>query len=384
MRTKNRLNTAILCLASSLLCASCGNEELAGGNGTDSQAERFTIETRADGESGTTYRIMAYSTAFVYQGTGTYYDAGGTELVPYDPSSEGIKDTDCALRDLSGTYNVVCVSPVQTFNDDGSFNMTIDTDNFTDYFYATSAQTLSLGSNEIYAIGTLEDRHAKIAFNFYKVKDGDSTIDFEITEEEINIIGAGAEGETVKYYPCTRQVVGTENPITIELTADENKTADATTGNTLFYSASAICIPAAIYAPSDGVADRLGASGSGIKETDYLYLSFTMEQNGRTIPVRLPLTSSSYDEYHELLPHYAYTYNIIVSAQYITLTLNVYNPDTTGGSEWEDGGENSSNIDGDYTTDITLGTWKIAGDGTDGWSLIEIDNQAINGTSTTD
>ncbi|MDO4164763.1 MAG: hypothetical protein Q4D56_10335, partial [Bacteroides sp.] len=357
-----------------ILSASCSHEATEAID-TAGTTERFSVDSRAT--ANTTYRIMAYSTGssnaqYKLATTGTYYlkNATDTELTACSLDDEGgtpIDDPTMGLNGTYGTYYLVFVSPGVKNNDDGSFNV-VPTRNS---FYATDPESETLGEYEVHTMsGSLLDRRAKVGFNFYKLN-SESVQAFEINDLEI--IGSGADGETVKLYPGTKQVIASEDGLGLTLTEATDKTTTNDAGNYLYYSTpeeNQVYVAAAIYGIRDEVATALGATyTNNIQESDYLYMSCTMTQGEReNISIRMALTST----YPELLPQHTYIFNITVSSNYIDATIDVYDESS---NEWQNGGSNDTSIAIPKET-IDIGTWEIVGTGND-WKAIEIDRQVI-------
>ena len=120
------------------------------------------------------------------------------------------------------------------------------------------------------------------------------------------------------------------------------------------------------------MAETLKTTVTGnLRESDYLYMTCTMKQGSRdNIAIRMPLTAR--EEMRELLPQHIYLFRVVVSSNYIRLEVDVFDK---SGNDWEDGGSDGGTIGTpDYT--VTLGTWRIVGEGDD-WELIPIEDQII-------
>lgn len=369
---------ATCCLLAGLASlASCTKEESAAGN-ADGAPIRIGIDTRA-GEvtEGTTYRIMTYytdenSNRFKFVKTGTYYlkNATDEELTACrlkDDGSDPTDDSDAGLNGADGNFLLVFVSPGVINNDDGSFSFVPTRD----AFRASTPESKTIGGYGLITMSNkLLDRRARIGINFYK-SNSESVEEFTISD--LRLSGAGADGETVRLFPATRQAeVSKDATIAITLTREDG-TVTNEEGNPLYYSTAEsdrIHVASAIYAPKDEAAEILGTRYTDhIRESGYLYMTCSLSQGERRdIPIRMSLTS----RIPELLPQHIYQFNITVSSNYISAEVYVY--DQTG-NEWQEGGNGGGTIETpEYS--VRLGTWRIVGKGDD-WETVEIPDQTI-------
>ncbi len=344
------------------------------------ETTRFGIDTRAEADAvtpGTTYRIMAYSTGnFQFVKTGTYWlkelppEGDVAELTPCLLNDEGdhIGDTDKGELDgLASTYNMVFVSPGVRNNDDGSFSICLETDRFV---ASEIPEAKNLGAyGRVTMNHPMKEYRALIGLNFYKLA-SDAVDRFEITD--LRIGGAGNADEKVKLFPASRQVVASsDGVIPVTLTDESAGNIADSKGNPLLFStkeADMAAVVPAVYAPRSVVAEIIKtASPNSLPESDYLVLKCTLRQGGRQgIPVELPLTA----EMPQIMPQNKYMYHIVVSSNYISLSVTVYDDSL---NNWEAGGSDDCIIG---APDTVLGTWKIVGTGDD-WELQPLPEQII-------
>ena len=384
MRT-TRLSNAICCLLAGILYVSC-SKELPGPAGNEYNGTAcFGIDTRAtDATAGTTYRIMAYgadknASLYKFQRTGTYYlktlevpEGEEVELTACSLSDDGTNPQDNETSGLNGSYGnfyLVFVSPGVKHNEDGSFSFAPTKGKF----LASFPEQKSLGGYGRHVMkNPLQDQRAKVGFKFYKWNNV-SVEDFTI--DELGLTGAGADGESVKLYPASRQVIaGKEAGMDITLDRKENEQEKNEAGDILRYTTNDenfVFIASAIYAPLDEVAEQLGVTyyKDHLVESDYLYMTCKLSQGSRkNIPIRMPLTG----KFPELEPQHTYVFNITVKSSYLSATVDVFSQDN---NDWQEGGNESGTISNpDYT--VKLGTWEIVGTDDD-WQLVKIEEQTI-------
>lgn len=397
MTMKRLLRHTLLVTAACLAC-SCSREEAE----TPAQGPvSFGIDTRATGDGvaeGTTYRIMAYDPlTLALEKTGTYWleslpaEGGVAELTPCALDDEG-KPTGGAPEDnFSGTtktLSLVFVSPGVKNNDDGSFDVHLDILNSEDkcrFVASEFPESKQLGLyGRITMTHPMKECRARIGFEFYKSKDSD-VADFQI--DNLRISGAGGDKEVVRFFPGKRQVrvtgagEGTENSLDIVLVPDGSRT-DAN-GNPLCYATpedSRASIVSAIYAPPAVTAEVLEkASGTKVQQQSlengtYLLMRCKLKQEGRDpVAVELPLTAG---EWPEILPQRNYVYRVVVSSNYITLSVDIFGDDT---NDWEPGitGGGDDTVGGPADR-IQIGTWEIVQDQNgNGWELEKLEDQII-------
>lgn len=376
MRMIKRLHL-VGCLLIGFLHVSCTQELSEPAGKEDNGTVDFGIDTRAnDVAVGTTFRIMVYSAnldedPYRFKQTGTYYLKNKTDdaLTACTVDADGTNPRDnenAGVNGANGSSFVVFVSPGVKSEEDGSFSFNPATQEL----HASSAEQKALGIYGLHKMNSkIRDRRAKIRFNFYKNEA--STEDFTI--KNLKLIGNGDGSENVNLFPASRQVVASEDGRKIRI--EDKKSEDTTNkeGNQLYYSSEEVYVASAIYAPLDEVAKRLDLSMNKqhLQESSYLRMVCDLSQGERKeMPVRMALTAG---EISELEPQSTYVFNITISSTYITATLDVYNES----NNWEDGGNEGGTISKpDYT--VTLGTWKVVGNGND-WELVEIDNPNIGG-----
>ncbi|MDR2131470.1 MAG: hypothetical protein LBP56_09985 [Odoribacteraceae bacterium] len=390
MKQMNKSRITPLLMAAALLF-SCAEEE---GSREATTPARFSIDTRA--EAGTAYRIAAYNNStnagvnqYGLVKSGTYYfaaagdkaltnckvDVNGERIAGEpDPVTE-------SLNGLSGSHFLVCVSPGLPHKIDGDKN-----DGFActpslaaKPFLVANQGARLLGGYGILSMSNLVDYRSRVGFRFYRKKDVPDEPNVQsFTVEQVQLVGAGADGEAVTLYPATRQVVATSTPRAVTMTAtpvtdppavdpDGNPQCYFTASENLLYIASAK------YAPKEVVRGSLGNTPSiHLKESGYLYMACTLNQGGRVINIRLPLTNTRYD----LLPLTTYYFNITVMSNYITATMSIINGSTTSG--WREHGDEEENIiDGSPDIDfVPIGTWQVVGED-DTWKEVDL-GQAID------
>jgi hypothetical protein len=342
------------------LLFSCAGEE---GSREAMAMPLFSVDTRAG--AGTTYRVSAYSTEansnrYGLVGNATLYlkNAGDKSLTPCTLSDAGawVDDTpDVTTATLNGYndyYYLTCVSP-GIAPVDGGFPCTPSTVKF---LVATRGWT-RLGGYGALVIGELVDYRSRVGFRFYK-KNDPTVESFTIKDNTVQLVGAGADGEAVKLYPVTRQVVASAAPRSLALTATpvtDPPVVDGA-GNPEYYNTAEgdlLYIASAMYAPGEVLrVEQLGNTPSvNLKESGYLYMLCTLVQGGREIPIRLPLTNTLYD----LRPLNTYYFNITVMSNYINVTVDVHDGTSLA---WETGGDDPV-VPGDPTTTIPLGAWQL-------------------------
>lgn len=390
MRTKKTLRT-VCSLAVILALASCSKEQEGGGTDVPESrtAIRFSTEALAEGAAGagTTYRIITYSgdantVKYQLRYTGTYYlkNANDKELTDCKVDDNGtyIEDDETAgMNGASGNLLLVAVSPGVKHETNGSFRF-IPT---TSAFKSTFPKNKSLGGYGRVKVDALKDCRATVAFKFYKNRNAQFN-DLQITDLQLS--GAGAYGEAVTLYPASRQVAVSDESIDFELKDVRNGGEQDSDGNPLYYTATRatnavqeqerVYVAAAIYAPLTETAAYMKETFTNhmYKGGDYLYLTCKLTQDSRKdIPIRLPLMVDT----PELEAQHHYTFKILISSDYITAFVEVF--DKANDHDWEHGGDEEGEITTPTYT-VTLGEWQIVGSGDD-WELVEIDNPSIGG-----
>lgn len=397
MTMKRLLRHTLLMAAACLACACSWEEAETPAQGPVS----FGIDTRAMGddvEAGTTYRIMAYDPqTLILEKTDTYWlkslpaEGGFAELTPCVLDDEGNYTEDKQEDNFSGTtkkLSLVFVSPGVKNNDDGSFDIDLgilNSENKCRFVASEYPESKQLGPyGRITMTHPMKECRSRIGFEFYKSKDG-GVADFDI--DDLRIAGAGGDKEVVRFFPGKRQVRvngagdGTENSLGIALVSDDSKT-DAN-GNSLRFATpedGMASIVSAIYAPPAVTAEVLEkASGTKVQQENlekgtYLLMRCELTQDGRDpVNVELPLTT---DKWTEILPQRNYVYRVVVSSNYITLSVDIFGDDT---NDWEEGipGGGDDTVGGPADR-IRIGTWEIVQDPYgNGWVLEELGEQVI-------
>lgn len=327
--------------------------------------------------------MMVYeSTNFSFKNSGTYWletlpeQGKNGELTPCLLDDEGNKLDGTAtdlLSGISGSRYVMAVSPGVRNNDDGSFSISITdlNNNGCRFRISEQAEKKSLGAyGPVVLKSPLKECRATMSFEFYK---SSNVEEFEISEA--NILGMGSNDEYVKLYPVIRQVKVSDPKASYSIEIVESSpSADKTDsdGNKLVCASSPLAIVPAIYAPKQVAAGIQKISESYLLEGSYLFLKCKLTYSGHDpINVELPLTM----EWPEILPQNNYTYQVLVSSNYINLSVHIFGDS----NDWEPGGTAGGEIGGqeDKIT-IDLGRWEIVKDENgNGWELIDIDNQVI-------
>lgn len=390
MGTTKTLRTACT-LAAILALASCSKEQESGGtDGPESRtAIRFSTEALAEGAAGagTTYRIITYSgdantVKYQLRYTGTYYlkNANDKELTACSVNDSGAyteDDETAGMNGASGNLLLVAVSPGVKHETNGSFLFTPTTSAFKSSF----PKNKSLGGYGSVKVDALKDCRATVGFKFYKNRNAQFNT---LAISDLQLSGAGAYGEKVTLYPASRQVAVSNEAIGFELNDVQDTGESDADGNRLYYTATRatnaaqeqekVYVAAAIYAPLTETAAYMNETYTNqmYKDGDYLYMTCKLTQDSRRdIPIRLPLTV----DMPELEAQHHYTFKILISSDYITAFVEVF--DKANGHDWEHGGDEESEITTPNYT-VKLGTWKIVGNGND-WELEEIDNPSIGG-----
>lgn len=346
-----------------------------------SQTALFGVCTRADSDSpveGTTYRINSYGSTYSKYAEGTFIlqNATDTELTPCALDDNGNLLTDGTIANtinrFEATFRLFVVSPGVKDNSDGSFNFTLGDE--TQLYGLEEPESRSLGGyGKISFNKKLKDFKAKIGFRFYKSKN--ETVD-DFTIENVNITGAGTLGETVILHPARRQVVVNPNskyPVTCSFKKGSNITDKE--GNPLYYETAeedmATIIPG-IYAPKDKVAEILGISTSLLRDSYPLTMLCQLKQGNRDhISIQINLTSSS----PHIKPQNIYIYNIIVSSNFLHISVDVYEDEETP-DKWDAVSNETVEISAPKT--INLGSWKIVDGGNDDeWQTESLEEQNI-------
>ncbi len=381
MGTKKTLRT-VCSLAAILALASCSKEQ-------ESAAIRFSAETLAEGAAGagTTYRIITYSgdantVKYQLRYTGTYYlkNADDDELTACSVDDNGAyigDDETAGMNGASGNLLLVAVSPGVKHETNGSFLFTPTTETFR----TTFPKNKSLGGYGSVKVDALKDCRATVGFKFYKNRNAQFNT---LAISDLQLSGAGAYGEEVTLYPASRQVAVSNEVIDFELNDVQSAGESDADGNPLYYTATRatnaaqeqekVYVAAAIYAPLTETAAYMNETYTNqmYKGGDYLYMTCKLTQDSRSdIPIRLPLTV----DMPELEAQHHYTFKILISSDYITAFVEVF--DKASSHDWELGGDEESEITTPNYT-VKLGTWKIVGNGND-WELVEIDNPSIGG-----
>ena len=359
------------CVAQAVvMAASCANDTAAD-TAAPAASARFSVETRAEGGTeNPTYRFMAYqNNVYAFKDTGTYRlkttdDEALTGCKLKEDGTFVDYDETAGLNSLAGSYTMVVVSPGVKNNDDGSFDFVPSKE----AFVATAPKAYNIGYYYVVRIDNkLQDNRSRINVNFYKAESMNS--EFKVTNARL--IGAGAGGGKVRLYPASRQVdVSRTDSILLNLTKPID--GQTVTGKgTPVYTAENIYVASAIYTPKDEAATILKATDkSNLRDGGYIYLAFDFERNGRKVAMRIPLTTRE----NELKPQNIYTFNIIVSSDYLTATVDVFKPD--GGRDWQDGdGGEAEIVNPTYT--VKMGRWSIVNDEPNGWEPINPGEQEI-------
>jgi hypothetical protein len=353
------------------LFLSCAGEEEPARDATT--ATRFTVDTRAVPE-GTTYRVMTYETSYAFNQDATYYfnSSNGNELTACNLDANGENPTTpgTGLTGIAGNFFILCVSPGVQHTAGG---FTFDPAN--EEFRAVMSTPRMLGNYALIDLGRLLDRRVKVEVNFYKRKHADDfpdVEDFTIQDETVSLEGAGAGKGTFTIYPATRQVIPLSGVREIALTPTDPLNDFDEEDNPQFYStATPVHIASAIYAPKEEVARTLKISNlSNLKESGYLYMTCTLVQGMRTIPLRLPLTNTLKDADHELKPQHFYRFKITVMSNYINAVMEVF--DQTS-NDWQ--GVNAGGTIGAPSDTVQLGNWAVNEVGE--WEQVRYQGQAI-------
>lgn len=393
MRTNKTLGM-VYCMAALLALAGCSKEsDRSAAQGPESRsAVRFSAEALVESaNAGTTYRIMAYSgesgsSKYQLRYTGTYFlqNAEDKELTACKLNDDGGMEKageEFGMNGADGALLLVAVSPGVNHDGNGRFAF-VPTKKA---FRSSSPQLKTIGGYGTVKIGNpLKDRRATVGFKIYKNKNAR----FRTLEvADLQLHGAGADGEEVTLYPASRQVAVSDTPIDFVLNDVQSTGETDDAGNALYYTATkalnsaidSVCVAAAIYAPLKETMEHLEVtSGSLYQNGDYLYMTCKLTQDERKdIPIQMSLTAKQGSL--ELLAQHHYTFKILVSSDYIKAVVDVFDK---SGNDWQDGGSGDGTIDMPTYT-VTLGEWKIVGNGND-WELEEIENRPIGGNETID
>lgn len=310
---------------------------------------------------GATVRVLTYGTYDSYKPykVGTYKAGAGDILIPAVLNNDGTvadnktseEHRNAALSQIgaqgnnSRSYYVCLVSPGYGHNE-ADFSVSYnphpsDNPQTNGKLLVNDAVTKTLGgyppvdmSNAV-----LKDRRSKIQVNFYKLNNENVP---EYSVENVRLINAGSDGCNVNYYPATRQVVDPSDGQTgrkIVMKQPENSApVQMNVSGQVYevvpkYNADApLFIPSAIYLPKDKVMSRLKVPEAYAANSDYLYLAFSFTQDGKTTNIKIPISDRKYNEFE---PMSEYTFNIVVTSLYQSLTISVTKNDNDENS-WEE------------------------------------------------
>lgn len=270
-----------------------------------------------------TYKIQAYNTKsleFKKESVGTYEKlARETSLKPCILDDYGVKTEDsdvehkkAGMENISGKWLVTAVTPGVRHNLDGSFDVNPSDPDIP--FLMTDLTLMDLGHMRTYDLGLLKDRRATIDFRIQISEGVSTTQSIEITD--FNLVGAGGEGDSVRFYPNVRQVIVSDENLKLEFDNNEAKTK--------YSLKDPVYVMAGIYAPQKEVAEILKLTDdiTNVKSTSYLYASFWLKQNDKE-PVHIVKALTNIVK--ELEPQHEYTFCFNVASEYISLNLNIKN-----------------------------------------------------------
>ncbi len=366
-----------------VLCALVSCERLGGDNAAAELVE-FSLDTRATpAVSGQTYRIMAYKAVtdgsrFSLLGTGTYYlkDVNDKALTACNVDDYGVWQPGDgeSLNGHNSNVFLTAVSPAVRNNPDGSFTVNPAVE-----FLSTHWEERNIGGYGIVSLkSNLRDTRSRVTFKFYKLNDL-SVMPF--TVKDIYLKGIGDTGESLYFYPATKQCLVVNNEeLGRELTWTEHTDKVDVPGYGLCYYSTPedYYVPAAYYVSRSKVAQLLGNTPftGNIRESDVLSLSFTMNQNGRDVSIQIPLTSN--DRLPELQALHSYTFHIVAKSNYINVSVEIAKADGSTNS-WqlptEAAGET---IDEVAVKEIPLGTFTIGAGGGGWFSPDEAGNETVD------
>lgn len=334
MRTALHHIHALFLLPAALLLAACQTADSGSG---DPVPLDFRLDTRADGDAPTTYRMMLYDTDNGnFLRSGTYCtSATGTDLVPCTLATDGTPtpSNEGALRGLAGEYQLCVVSPATvTDNNDGTFSFTPGTftsENPQDRILCTASEDITVKDQTVVDLtappqvipvkNLLKDLRATVSATvkgYKEYADKTSPEDmYTFTTEKVVFRGAGKEG-------CTY----TLNPHTQKLTFAPS------TSDGFDITSGLVYIPAGNY----------GA--------DALFIDVSIkvgEKHAETISI--PIDNSKFDPAGILQPQHHYKFTITIHPTIITASLSV--------SPWEVH-DNSVTV-GRSLSKISLGTWDL-------------------------
>lgn len=382
MKTISFLNKGVLysCLVMMLLLASCSRESQDIYCGSESG---FVLTRSGADERFQSFRMMAYNTAtLALVNTGTYikdYYNGATILLQHRVNDDGSIPSDDKENDkkaglnLGGSYNVLCVSPgVKNTGSWFEFNPAADP------FYSSAREVLTLGKYGLHTLtNPLEDQRAKVSFKIFKNSNHDEALMIDNDDPESFLLyGAGAYGQTIKYYPAQRQFEHGNEPMHIVMNEVQSvRDMDNDEWNAV-YQSSGNFLPSAFYCKRDEIKEKLNRDDmSSFLESDYLYVTFKIKQGDKD-PVRI--TKILTDKLLSLEAHTEYSFNFYIKSEMVSLILQIH---SIGGTQigWEEEPRANNTIDSRETKVLTidLGTWNINDKGGIDWNEISVGEQKI-------
>lgn len=346
--------TAIMHLTALLSLAAC-NSDVPSDRERDGDSVDILLPTRTDEgkglAAGTTFRAVAfYSSNGAFADTGTYFikNDGDNILTPaeitYNDNENTIsakENREKALHNYHTNVDVYLVSPACKINgNDGC--LAVDPQ---EPLYVSSKKNFDRlmhyapldFSGEI-----LKTLRSRLIINFYQLSEFSTSAKATIKDVELN--NAGTSNEVLYHMPTQRVVTDANHKVrSITLTAPENATEITADGKTFKHTATTgeIYVVSATYNPH-----VLTSSLS----SDYIYLDFTVSQNGGELPQSLLLTDNLFET---LEPGYEYSYRVLLSSEILQLTLVV--------SPWNELAPASTDINNGFTEEYNLGSWTING-----------------------
>lgn len=326
-----------------------------------------------ESRSGTpddTYRIMVYDANFLYYKSGTYITSvynGKTILIPWVIDAEGRKSEESTPAENAAAgvdgyatiMSLVCISPA--IKDDGGSLKFCPT---RESLYAGEAERVQMGQYGLTKLNNpLQDRRSLLSFKFYKVADSNEAI----MVKNLQIDGAGADGDIITYYPAQKQVVAGSDPMNLDLENGNDETIELQDNSRwkLIYQSNKKYVASGLYCTkADIKEDYPDANIANYKDGDYLYSSFMLKQGDRDeVTIRKPVTYSQ----HELKAMNEYVFNIYIKSEMIRVILEIYSYDENI-RDWENAEKETQKIDNSNVIALDLGQWKIGKYGVGDWT----------------
>ncbi|MCM1138153.1 MAG: hypothetical protein NC221_08055 [Duncaniella sp.] len=334
------------------------------GCGTDSTAEPgcdddiidITIPSRSDNgtklASGTSFRAIVFGNADgAYYDSGTYFikTDGDNNLTPaeitYDSNNNIITGTtECrekALHKYLTKVKIYLVSPACNINTNNGcllVNPEVPLYVSNQHYYAALMDYAPLDfSGDI-----LKNRRSRLIVNFFQLSEFSTETGATIKDVELH--NAGTFNEVLYHLPTNRVVTDDSHRIrTITLIDPETAKEITFEGKNfkLMKTTGNMHVVSATYSPH-----TLTSSLS----SDYIYLNFSVYQNGVELPQSLLLTDNLFET---LEPGLEYSYRVLLSSEIIQLTLVI--------SPWNVIDGISTEINSGLAGEYNLGTWNING-----------------------